>query len=161
MMMPTSTAYVTRNWPEFSLLRKALDDTGLALIVNDTSTHNGQTLFAPSNKAFEKLGKEVNSFLFGPWGRELLRALLEYHVIANETLFTNSHFKANGRGPGLINNDVAPRFEVRFLFFPLFYSVSCKWYLLLAVEYVNNDITSSIESKHPLRQRPQMWKNSG
>ncbi|CRG83530.1 hypothetical protein PISL3812_00882 [Talaromyces islandicus] len=112
IMMPVSTAYVTRHWPEFSLLRQGLDHTGLAVIVNDTSTHNGQTFFAPSNRAFEKLGKDVTDFLFGPWGRDCFRALLEYHVIANETLFTDSHFKANGRGPGLINNEVAPGFEL-------------------------------------------------
>jgi uncharacterized surface protein with fasciclin (FAS1) repeats len=116
MLIPVSTAYVTRHWPEFNLLRKGLDHTGLAVIVNDTSTHNGQTFFAPSNKAFKKLGKDVTKFLFGPWGRECFRALLEYHVIANETLFTDSHFKANGRGPGLINNDVGPGFEVRASF---------------------------------------------
>ncbi|OKL62672.1 hypothetical protein UA08_01174 [Talaromyces atroroseus] len=102
LMLPNSTAYITRNSPEFSLLRKGLDETGLAVVVNDTSIHHGQTFFAPSNAAFKKLGSRVNDFLFSPWGKTCLRALLEYHVIANQTLFTNSHFKANGRGPGLI-----------------------------------------------------------
>jgi uncharacterized surface protein with fasciclin (FAS1) repeats len=119
LMMPDSTAYITRNSPEFSLLRKGLDETGLAVVVNDTSTHNGQTFFAPSNVAFKKLGKRINDFLFSAWGKTCLRALLEYHVVANQTLFTNSHFKANGRGPGLFH-DIQPGNEVPNDHFPYY-----------------------------------------
>lgn len=99
-MLPNSTAYITRNRLEFSVLREGLDETGLALLINDTSTHNGQTIFAPSNIAFQKLGTRINRFLFSQLGQKCLRAILRYHIITNETLFTNSHFKANGRGPG-------------------------------------------------------------
>jgi uncharacterized surface protein with fasciclin (FAS1) repeats len=38
------------------------------------------------------LGQKVNAFLFGPGGRSYLKALLAYHIVANETLFSDVHF---------------------------------------------------------------------
>jgi uncharacterized surface protein with fasciclin (FAS1) repeats len=110
-MLPRSTAEVLRSTPEFSTFQKGLVDTGLIWAINDTATHNGQTVFAPSNTAFERLGTKVNDFLFSTWGSRCLRALLEYHVVGNETLFTNTYFRANGRGPGQVET-VSPGFEV-------------------------------------------------
>ncbi|KAE8326989.1 FAS1 domain-containing protein [Aspergillus sergii] len=110
IMLPGSTADVLRYMPEFSTLREGLIHTELATIVNDTSLHNGHTFFAPSNTAFQKLGPAVNHFLFSPWGKECLRALLEYHILGNQTLFTNSYFRANGRGPGQFH-PISPGFE--------------------------------------------------
>ena len=98
LMLPDSTADILRNWPEFSTMRRGLIQSGLAVTINDTSTHVGQTLFVPSDAAFEKLGPKVNKFLFSPWGNRYLEALLKYHVVANRTLFSDVYFQANGKG---------------------------------------------------------------
>ncbi|KAJ5358439.1 uncharacterized protein N7496_010852 [Penicillium cataractarum] len=94
LMLPDSAADVLRYTPSLGIFRQGLIQTGLAEVVNDTSTHIGQTLFVPSNAAFQQLGPKVNSFLFGPGGSEYLKALLAYHVVANETLFSDVHFPA-------------------------------------------------------------------
>lgn len=96
LMMPESTSDLLRDDPKLSKLRKALIDTDVAVTVNDTSTHLGQTVFAPTNKAFEKLGSKANQFLFSPYGKEYLRALLQYHIVANQTMFSNLLFPHNG-----------------------------------------------------------------
>jgi uncharacterized surface protein with fasciclin (FAS1) repeats len=94
LMLPDSTADVLRYTPAFGIFRQGLIDTGLAEVVNDTSTHTAQTVFAPSDTAFRQLGRKVNAFLFGPGGRSYLKALLAYHIVANETLFSDVHFPA-------------------------------------------------------------------
>lgn len=53
----------------------------------------GSTFFAPTNWAFQKLGPRANAFLFNTKrGNRFLRALLEYHVVANETLYTDAYY---------------------------------------------------------------------
>ncbi|GLI79299.1 hypothetical protein PoHVEF18_007629 [Penicillium ochrochloron] len=94
LMLPDSAADVLRYTPSLGIFRQGLIETGLAEVVNDTSTHIGQTLFVPSNAAFQQLGPKVNAFLFGPGGSEYLKALLAYHIVANETLFSDVHFPA-------------------------------------------------------------------
>lgn len=94
LMLPDSAADVLRYTPSLGIFRQGLIQTGLAEVVNDTSTHIGQTLFVPSNAAFHQLGPKVNSFLFGPGGSQYLKALLAYHIVANETFFSDVHFPA-------------------------------------------------------------------
>lgn len=57
------------------------------------SKHEGGTLFAPNNWAFQKLGPRVNAFLFSKYGKKYLKALLEYHVVANQTLYSDAFYK--------------------------------------------------------------------
>lgn len=64
--------------------------------MNDTSNHIGGTIFAPSNFAFQRLGPKINGFLFSSYGRRYLKALLEYHVVANQTLYSDAYYKAEG-----------------------------------------------------------------
>jgi uncharacterized surface protein with fasciclin (FAS1) repeats len=56
--------------------------------------HTGGTLFAPSNWAFRKLGPKINAFLFSKYGEKYLKALLKYHVVANQTLYSDAFYKA-------------------------------------------------------------------
>ena len=79
---------------EFSTLELALIKTDLLERINDTSTHVGGTLFAPSNFAFQKLGPRINGFLFSSYGQKYLKALLKYHVVANHTLYSDAYYKA-------------------------------------------------------------------
>ncbi|KAF4412732.1 Aurofusarin biosynthesis cluster protein S [Colletotrichum fructicola] len=49
----------------------------------------GVTVFAPSDEAWDKLGADVRSFLFGEEGVGYLRALMRYHIIVDEILYTD------------------------------------------------------------------------
>lgn len=77
---------------EFSTLELALTKTGLLSAINDTANHSGGTLFAPSNFAFQRLGPRINAFLFSSYGQKYLKALLEYHVVANQTLYSDAYY---------------------------------------------------------------------
>jgi len=78
---------------EFSTLQLGLEKTGLFSTIKDTP-HTGGTLFAPSNVAFKKLGPKINAFLFSKYGEKYLKALLKYHVVANQTLYSDAFYKA-------------------------------------------------------------------
>lgn len=80
---------------EFSTLQLGLDKTGLFETIQQ-APHAGGTLFAPSNFAFKKLGPRINAFLFSKYGEKYLKALLEYHVVANQTLYSDAFYKGKG-----------------------------------------------------------------
>lgn len=80
---------------EFSTLTLALEKTGL-LETFTTAPHTGGTFFAPNNAAFKKLGPKINAFLFSKFGERFLKALLKYHVSANQTLYSDAFYKAKG-----------------------------------------------------------------
>ncbi|KAF5489866.1 Aurofusarin biosynthesis cluster protein S [Colletotrichum siamense] len=63
----------------------------------------GVTVFAPSDEAWDKIGDEVKSFLFGERGAGYLRALVRYHIIVGEILYTDvkvDHAEGTGSWPG-------------------------------------------------------------
>ena len=80
---------------------KAGDEDGNGSGDKDHHEHSGHhhynttglTLFAPTNFAFKKLGPGANAFLFNTKrGLFYLRALLKYHVVVNETLYTDAYY---------------------------------------------------------------------
>jgi uncharacterized surface protein with fasciclin (FAS1) repeats len=79
----------------FSTLDLALEKTGLYPAFNDTSSHHGGTLFAPSNFAFKRLGPRINAFLFSRYGLKYLKALILYHAGDNITLYSDAIYKAD------------------------------------------------------------------
>jgi uncharacterized surface protein with fasciclin (FAS1) repeats len=81
---------------EFSTLELALVKTGLFAAFNDTSSHVGGTLFAPSNSAFQRLGPKINAFLFSKYGERYLKALILYHAAANFTLYSDAYYPPEG-----------------------------------------------------------------
>jgi len=85
---------------EFSTLELGLEKTGLFKAIEE-APHEGGTLFAPSNWAFKKLGPKINAFLFSKYGEKYLKALLEYHVVANETLYSDAFYKQKSTGDEL------------------------------------------------------------
>ncbi len=78
---------------DFSTLELGLLKTGLLDKLN-TTHHAGGTFFAPSNYAFKKLGPKVNAFLFSQYGLKYLKALLEYHVVHDNTLYSDAYYKS-------------------------------------------------------------------
>jgi len=80
---------------DFSTLQLGLVKTGLFSAIS-SAPHSGGTLFAPTNLAFKKLGPKINAFLFSSYGEKYLKALLKYHVVANQTLYSDAFYKAKG-----------------------------------------------------------------
>lgn len=76
---------------EFSTLELAIVKTGVFDDLGSTS-HTGGTLFAPNNWAFKKLGPKINAFLFSKYGEKYLKALLQYHIVADETLYSDAFY---------------------------------------------------------------------
>lgn len=80
---------------EFSTLELGLEKTGLYDKINSTEyPHEGGTFFAPSNFAFKKLGPKINAFLFSKFGQKYLKALLTYHIVVNQTLYSDAFYDA-------------------------------------------------------------------
>ncbi|KAE8441493.1 hypothetical protein EG329_004917 [Mollisiaceae sp. DMI_Dod_QoI] len=94
---PPATTIISLLPGEFSTLALGLEKTGLFEILK-TAPHEGGTLFAPSNFAFKKLGPKINAFLFSRFGEKYLKALLKYHVVANQTLYSDAFYKSTGKG---------------------------------------------------------------
>ncbi|KAF2773694.1 FAS1 domain-containing protein [Teratosphaeria nubilosa] len=90
---PTAIKIIDLLPGEFSTLELGLAKTGLLEKLN-TTEHAGGTLFAPSNFAFQKLGPKINAFLFSTYGQKYLKALLEYHVVPGNTLYSDAYYKA-------------------------------------------------------------------
>lgn len=70
--------------------------------------HNltGLTIFAPTNFAFRKLGPAANAFLFNTEkGLGYLRALLKYHIVVNETLYSDAYYGLKGHSEELFSDD--------------------------------------------------------
>lgn len=80
---------------EFSTFELALGKTGLLDAYNSTD-HPSGTLFAPSNFAFQKLGPKINAFLFSEYGRKYLKALILYHTVPDNVLYSDAFVKAEG-----------------------------------------------------------------
>jgi len=94
---------------EFSTLELALVKTGLDKALAD-APHAGGTLFAPSNWAFQKLGPRINAFLFSKYGEKYLKALLKYHVVANQTLYSDAFYKEkSSSGEGEVGEEGIPK----------------------------------------------------
>ncbi|KAI9809266.1 MAG: hypothetical protein M1825_002557 [Sarcosagium campestre] len=82
---------------DFSTLQLGLFKTGLFDELKGV-TNTGGTFFAPSNFAFQKLGPKINAFLFSSYGKKYLKALLKYHVVANQTLYTDAFYGGDNAG---------------------------------------------------------------
>jgi uncharacterized surface protein with fasciclin (FAS1) repeats len=97
LVPPPKVASIIQLLPgEFSTLELALQKTGLFERINNTDyPHQGGTFFAPSNFAFQKLGPKVNAFLFSTYGQKYLKALLRYHIVVNQTLYTDAFYDAS------------------------------------------------------------------
>ncbi|KAI1427400.1 FAS1 domain-containing protein [Xylaria sp. FL1777] len=62
----------------------------------------GLTIFAPTNAAFARLGPAANAFLFNTErGLGFLRALLKYHIVVNETLYSDAYYGVKDRSEDL------------------------------------------------------------
>jgi uncharacterized surface protein with fasciclin (FAS1) repeats len=94
ILPPPSALEIIKLFPsQFSTFELGLTKTGLGDVIAE-SYHEGGTLFAPSNFAFRKLGPKINAFLFSQHGEKYLKALLKYHTVVNQTLYSDAFYKA-------------------------------------------------------------------
>jgi uncharacterized surface protein with fasciclin (FAS1) repeats len=97
---------------EFSTLELALHKTDLFDKMNSTDyPHEGGTLFAPSNFAFQKLGPRANAFLFSKYGQKYLKALLEYHMVVNQTLYSDAFYDDEPKEDSAVEADRPPYYH--------------------------------------------------
>jgi hypothetical protein len=94
--LPNSTAHAIRTRPQLSTLQRALRRTEMAERLYDTNAHISQTIFAPTNAAFERVGKTAKRFLFSRAGRPYLDAILRFHVVENQTMFSDMYWPHGG-----------------------------------------------------------------
>ncbi|KAK4197023.1 FAS1 domain-containing protein [Triangularia verruculosa] len=71
----------------FSTFSLGLEKTELSV-----PDHKGGTLFAPTNSAWRRLGPRANAFLFSPRGLKYLKALLKYHFVVDQTLYSDAFY---------------------------------------------------------------------
>lgn len=98
---------------KFSTFRLAMEITELGEDLNkrekEEPNRNGGTLFAPTNRAFARLGPRANAFLFSDYGKKYLRALLKYHIVVNETLYSDAFYeKPRREGDGDVEEGWRP-----------------------------------------------------
>jgi len=69
-------------------------------VIRNTLIHFATaTLFAPSNFAFQKLGPRINAFLFSSHGLKYLEAILKYHVVPDQVLYSDAYYRhSSGKG---------------------------------------------------------------
>lgn len=105
-MPPPSTLSILNLLPtRFSALSLGLTRTNLSSAIEAAvSASQGGTFFAPSNTAFDFLGPRISSFLFSAQGEKYLRALLEYHVVRNQTLYSDVLYTKDGRIERLLDS---------------------------------------------------------
>ncbi|GAP93011.1 putative fasciclin domain family protein [Rosellinia necatrix] len=77
------------------------EDPGKGNDADHTHDHDskltGRTIFAPTNLAFRRLGPAANAFLFNTEkGLGYLRALLKYHIVINQTLYSDAFYGVKG-----------------------------------------------------------------
>lgn len=79
---------------KFSTLLLAFDKTDFTSFIHG-QVLNGSTVFAPDNRAFQKLGPAANAFLFNTeTGLKYLKAILKYHIVANETVYSDAYYSS-------------------------------------------------------------------
>lgn len=77
---------------QFSTLLLAYEKTDFVKYIHGVKS-TGTTVFAPSNRAFARLGPKANAFLFNTeTGRKYLTALLKYQIVANATLYSDAYY---------------------------------------------------------------------
>ena len=95
LIPPPKVRQIIEQMPgELSTLAIALSKVGSHLGNQNAEPFTG-TCFAPSNKAFKKLGAKANAFLFSGRGRKYLEALLRYHFVPNTTLYSNARYNTS------------------------------------------------------------------
>lgn len=89
----------------FSTFLLAMEKTGLGKDLHKMRQHGG-TVFLPNNEAWMKLGPHTTAWFFSDEGKKYLRALMKYHVVRGETLYSDAFYdKERKKGKGMDDDD--------------------------------------------------------
>ncbi|PFH47684.1 hypothetical protein AMATHDRAFT_151549 [Amanita thiersii Skay4041] len=95
----------------FSIFTSVIQRTGLADELDFSykfGDDNGEgypegspavTVFAPTNRAFDALPRDLQFFLFSPFGRRALKKLVQYHIVPDFVLHAGQYFNFKPRLP--------------------------------------------------------------
>ncbi|RPB26577.1 FAS1 domain-containing protein, partial [Terfezia boudieri ATCC MYA-4762] len=90
LLPPPSIVDILKLLPtEFSTTAGALYRTSLIDDLPSLFGH-GLTVFAPSNRDWEKLGWRAGAFLFSDKGKDYLKAILKYHIVPSQSLYSDA-----------------------------------------------------------------------
>ncbi|KAJ5682616.1 hypothetical protein N7462_005781 [Penicillium macrosclerotiorum] len=96
LIPPTNTSELFARYTQhLSTFILGLERTGLMAQFTE-GRRRGGTTYVPSNDAFEALGPEANAFLFSLRGRKVLLKLLQYHIVAGQTLYFDTLSDCDG-----------------------------------------------------------------
>jgi uncharacterized surface protein with fasciclin (FAS1) repeats len=99
----------------FSTLLLAYEKTDFVKFIHGVPM-NGSTVFAPTNRAWARLGPRANAFLFNTeTGLGYLKALLKYQVVANATLYSDAYYDGHGGKKDLLDAEDVRHFDLATL----------------------------------------------
>ncbi|KAB5582240.1 fasciclin domain-containing protein [Coniochaeta sp. 2T2.1] len=99
----------------FSTLLLAYEKTDFVKFIHGIKT-NGTTVFAPTNKAFQRLGPRANAFLFNTEkGLGYLKALLKYQIVANATLYSDAYYENHGKKDAAVRTEDVVHYDLTTL----------------------------------------------
>ncbi|KAL5598936.1 hypothetical protein BROUX41_003745 [Berkeleyomyces rouxiae] len=94
---PPRQGKLLKHFPgDFSTTKLGLEKTHLDQWLHRQSVRGG-TGFIPSNKAWEAVDDDVRNWLFSDQGSDYLRAVLEYHVVFDRTLYSDTLYFGNDK----------------------------------------------------------------
>jgi uncharacterized surface protein with fasciclin (FAS1) repeats len=99
ILPPPKVGRILKLFPQyFSTLLLGFEQSGLGKELPDVEKYAvGGTFFAPTNRAFAKLGPAANAFLFSKKGEKYLNAILKYHIVANETFYSDAFYSGKSK----------------------------------------------------------------
>ncbi|KAH8179399.1 fasciclin domain-containing protein [Sarocladium implicatum] len=98
LIVPPPVSQLVALLPEeqFSHIRAFLQKSDFLLKL-ESSLRKGGTLFLPTDEAFQHIGQEDPSFWSSAEGVRFLQALLSYHTIPGETLYSNMFYHGENK----------------------------------------------------------------
>lgn len=91
VILPPPTIRTIMNFlpTKFSTTIAALSKTGLMEKLDNAPN----TVFAPLNTAWERLPTEITAFLFSEEGQKYLEAIMKYHIVPDEVVYSDAAIK--------------------------------------------------------------------
>jgi len=118
----------------FSILTSSLQRSKLTDLLDLRYVHDKGfegsylvTVFAPTNRAFEKLPRRLKLFLFSPFGERILQKLLRYHIVPELAFFSDYvHHREVKEESDFMDFEVSDSAPARRWFFNLDWSLRRK-----------------------------------
>ncbi|PWY94808.1 FAS1 domain-containing protein [Aspergillus sclerotioniger CBS 115572] len=80
---------------DFDLFQTAVQQSETIQAILQDQSRRGGIVFIPTNQAFRRLPEDIQTFLFSDDGAASLQALLRYHTVPNQSLYSNHFYDLN------------------------------------------------------------------